>query len=344
MRSAWFGLVAVVVACGNGAADRHPAMPAEGGDSTGGTRARPTTTGGSSSHDAGAGGQDENAGGTTSSNGGSGDGGSDEIIYETAGAPTQPAPGVCDSKMMLGADQPQDLGAAAATLLSMTPDELSVAFTTGADASLALHVADRASVDANFVEAGFTMPDGFQAKSGAALSSNGLTLVLVLDDDSGFGQLSRAARGAAFQGDAELAAFAKINGLKAMSGSSVGWPVLTSDGLGLYYLSYFGDALAVQSKRTSQGGMFDIGTEIDQFTLGGASGAYKLLSGISTDERAIFYFDQATGHSMARFRSRPGAPFYDPLDLGARHGAAPNQDCSRVYSSVAGGLVSQASP
>jgi hypothetical protein len=343
MRSVWFGFVAAAVACGNGAADRHPAMPAEGGDSTGGTRARPTTTGGSRSHSAGAAGQDENAGGTTASNGGSGDGGSDEIIYEMAGAPTQPAPGVCDAQMMLGADQAQDLGVASATLLSMTADELSVAFTTGADATLALHVADRASADADFVEAGFTLPDGFEAKSGAALSSNGLTLILVLEDHSGFGQLSRSTRGAAFQGDGDVTAFAKINGLKAMSGRSVGWPVLTSDGLGLYYLSYFGNALAVQSKR-SQGGVFDIGTEIDEFTLGGASGAYKLLSGISTDERAIFYFDQSTGHSMARFRSRPGAPFYDPLDLGARHGAAPNQDCSRVYSSVASGLVLQASP
>ena len=342
MRSVWFGLVVTAVACGNGAADRHPATPAEGGESTGGTRARPSTTGGSTSHDAGAAGHDENAGGTAASNGGSGDGGSDEIIYETAGAPTQAPPGVCDSQLMLGADQAQDIGVAAATLLSMTPDELSVAFTTGTGDTLALHVADRASVDGDFVEIAFTMPDGFEAQSGVSLSSNGLELVLVLNDHSGFGAVSRAARGAAFDADPTLTAFAKINGLKPMSGNSVGWPVLTSDGLGLYYLSYNGQALAVQSKR-SQSGVFDIGTEIDQFTLGGANGAYTLLSGISSDERAIFYFDQATSHSMARFRSRPGAPFYDPLDLGVRHGAAPNQDCSRIYSSVAGSVVAQAS-
>jgi len=162
-----------------------------------------------------------------------------------------------------------------------------------------------------------------------------------MTDHSGFGALSRVSRAAGFEGDADVTAFAKINGLKPMSGNSVGWPVLTSDGLGLYFLSYNGSSLAVVSKR-SQGGVFDIGRELEQFTLGGAQGAYTLLNGISADERAIFYFDQATSHAMARFRSRPEAPFYNPLDLGARRGAAPNTGCSRVYSSVDGKLVVQA--
>lgn len=336
MRSAWFGCVVVAVACGNGASDRHPATPAEGGASAGGTRARPITGGGRSS-DAGAA---PSEGGSSSGDGGAGDGGSTEIVYETAGAPTQ-ALGICASDMKLGADEPADASVASATLLSMTADELSVAFTTGAGEALVLHLADRASTAADFAEIAVTLPDGFEAKSGVSLSSNGLKLILVLTDHSGFGELSRAARGAAFAGDADVTAFAKINRLKPMSGNSVGWPVLTSDGLGLYYLSYFGSARAVQSKR-SPGGAFDIGTEIDEFTLGGAQGAYKLLNGLSSDERAIFYLDQATSHSMALFRSRSGAPFYEPLDLGARQGAAPNTGCSRVYSSVAGKLVVQA--
>jgi hypothetical protein len=44
---------------------------------------------------------------------------------------------------------------------------------------------------------------------------------------------------------------------------------------------------------------------------------------------------------MALFRSRPDAPFYEPIDLGARRGAAPNADCTRLYSSVDGELVAQ---
>ena len=180
------------------------------------------------------------------------------------------------------------------------------------------------------------------APSGVSLASDGRRLILVMNDHSGFGELSRAARGEAFLGDADVTAFARLNALKAMSGHSLGWPVLSHEGLDLYFVSYFGSAIVNQS-HLSADGVFDIGTEIDQFTLGGKEGEYKLPSGISSDQRAIFFFDQATSHAMARFRSRDGGPFYDPLDLGERHGATPNRDCSRVYSSIASGLVAQSS-
>jgi hypothetical protein len=126
-----------------------------------------------------------------------------------------------------------------------------------------------------------------------------------------------------------------------MSGRSVGFPVLSSDGKHLYFLSYFGQGL-VNVSTLGDDGAFDFGTTIDEYTLGGAAGAYKLPTGLSADERAIFFFDEATEHMTALFRSRAGAPFYDPLDLGERRGAIPNLDCSRVYSSDGGELVLQA--
>lgn len=339
MRRIWFGFV-LVAACSGGGSDRHPAMPAEGGSSAGGTRPRPVGNAGSSSTDAGAAGDSGVQGGAASGEAGAGDAGHG-IVFEMAGAPPVEVPGVCAPAMKLGSGQAQDLGVADITLLAMTADELSVAFTTGSGAELALHVADRSSNKAAFAEAPVTLPGGFEAASGASLSSDGRKLILVMTDHSGFGELSREARGDAFLGDPDLSAFAKINGLKPMSGRSVGWPVLSHDGQDLYFVSYFGGALVNQSKR-SQSGVFDIGTEIDEFTLGGKEGEYKLLSGLSPDQRAIFYFDEADQHSWARFRSRDGAPFYDPLDLGARRGATPSQDCSRIYSSLAGGLVAQA--
>jgi hypothetical protein len=125
-----------------------------------------------------------------------------------------------------------------------------------------------------------------------------------------------------------------------MSGRSLGWPVLSSDGGTLYFLSYFGQGLVVQSSRGADG-RFALGAEIDEFTLGGGAGAYKRINAVSVDERAIFYFDEATNRSMALFRSRPDAPFYEPIDLGDRQGVAPNADCSRLYSSVDGALVAQ---
>ena len=338
MRSVWFGFAFAVACSGNGSG-HHPTMPAELGGSSGngGNVAR---SGSSSTTDAGVGGDSEATGGAGAADAGARAGG-DGIVFETAGAPAQAPPGVCAPSMKLGSNEAEDVGAPSITLLTMTPDELSVAFTTGSGDTLALHVADRASTKAAFVEAGVTVPDGYEANSGASLSSDGRRLILVSEDHAGFAQVSREKRGASFELDADTTAFAKINSLKPMSGSSVGWPVLSSDGQDLYFLSYFGQALAVQST-LGKDGVFDFGTEIDEFTLGGAPGAYKLLSGLSSDQRAIFYFDEATQHAMALFRSRDGAPFYDPLDLGKRRGAVPNEDCSRLYSSVADGLVAQA--
>ena len=339
MRSAWLGFV-LVAACSGGGSGHHPAMPAEGGSSTGGTRPRPATAGTTSS-DAGAAGDSGSQGGAASGEAGAGDAGQG-IVFEMAGAPPVAIPGVCAPDMTLGSGQAQDLGTPDITLLAMTADELSVAFTTGSGAGLTLHVADRDTNKAAFEEAPVTVPAGFEAASGVSLSSDARKLILVMTDHSGFGELSRAARGDAFLGDADLSAFAKINALKPMSGHSVGWPVLSHDGQDLYFVSYFGAALVNQSKR-GPAGVFDIGTEIDPFTLGGDEGEYKLPSGLSSDQRAIFFFDEATDHAMALFRSHDGAPFYDPIDLGARRGATPNRDCSRIYSSVASGLVAQTS-
>ena len=264
--------------------------------------------------------------------------------YELAGAPSLPPLGACAPDLMLDENVSVDVsvpGGAEATLLSMTPDELSVAFSTGSDDELALYVADRDSADASFTPELVVVPSGYEAASGVALSSDGLRLLLVSHDHSAFGELSRSARRLPFDADPNTGPYAKLNALKPMSGRSLGWPVLSNDGQSLYFLSYFGQGLVNQS-RLDQDGVFDFGKAIDEFTLGGQEGAYKLPSGISADERAIFVFDQATEHMLALFRSRPDAPFYDPLDLGERRGVAPNLDCSRLYSSDGGELVMQA--
>ncbi len=337
MRGLWLGLL-VAMACSS-EATRHAGLPADGGATAGGTRSQPAASG--KANASGAAGAAANQGeGGAGDRGDAGDGGTG-LVLELGGAPAQEPAGVCDPALQLGADVAHDVGAADVTLLAMTPDELSLAFSTGTGAELRLHVADRATSAADFSEVSVTMPDGFDAASGVSLASDGQKLVLVMSDHSGFGQLSRAARGEAFSGDPDVTAFAKLNALKPMSGHSLGWPVLSSDGQSLYFLSYFGQGLINYSVRGADG-VFDIGTEIDPYTLGGPPGEYKLLNGLASDERAIFYVDQATQHAMALFRPRPGGPFYYPLDFGARQGVAPNADCSRLYSSVAGKVVEQA--
>jgi hypothetical protein len=342
MHRAWFGLfgLSLAVACSGGGGDQHlPPAPA-GTAATGAGGGRAIHVSSHPAADAGAAGEAARGlGGEGPAEGGSAAAGEAQS-FENAGAPAESPPGVCAPDMKFGAERAGDLGVAGPSLLAMTGDELSFAFTTGEGDSLLLHVADRSSTKADFVDEAVTVPADYEAESGVSLSSDGRRLILVLKDHSGFGELTRASRAAAFEGEPDVTAFAKINSLKPMSGDSVGFPVLSSDGLHLYFVSYFGQARVVEST-LGKDGVFDFGVEIDPFTLGGDAGQYKLLSGLSSDERAIFFFDQATGHAMALFRSRPGAPFYDPLDLGARRGATPSQDCSRLYSSLESGLVVQ---
>lgn len=333
MRSIWLGL-ALVVACGTND-DRPPASSeGSGGSRTGGTKA--TADSGSSS---------ENPGGSDAgqpsapSGGGEGGGGGDGIMYEAAGVPGV-VPGVCDPEMTLGQAEPQDFGVPDGALLSMTPDELTLAFTTGLPPALVLHVGARANTGEAFDEEIVPVPDGYEASSGAALSSDGLRLLLVLKDHSGFGELSRRQRSQPFGAEADTTAFAKLNAQKPMSGRELGWPVLSADGRELYFLSSFGQGLVMHST-LAEDGRFDLGVELDKYLLAGAPGAYPLINGLSVDRRALFYVDEATQHSMVLFFSSSGAPSSQPLDLGDRQGVAPNQDCSRLYSSVAGQLVVQ---
>ncbi len=333
MRSVWLGLV-LAAACGSNDDGRPSAAPVGGsGNSSGGSsatagsRSRPSDGGGAA-------GDDGQAQGGTSE---AGDGG---IVYETAGAPAL-TPGVCAPTLKAGPSQAQGFGVAGGTLLAMTPDELSVAFSTGMGESLSLHVADRESTSADFVPLVVALPDGYEAASGVSLSSDGLKLVLVTTEHSGFGMVSRPRRGEAFGADVETEPFSRLNAQKPMSGRELGWPVLSSEGTDLYYLSYFGQGLVAQSKLGADG-VFALGTEIDEYTLGGDVGGYKHINGLSVDQRAIFFYDELSQHAMALFRDRADAPFYDPVDLGDRRGAVPNADCTRIYSSVAGALVFQA--
>jgi hypothetical protein len=325
-------------ACGD---DERPAASLEGNSGRGGSGAgaEPGLGGSDAQPDAGSGAAEAGAANGGAPSGGQGGGAGEGIDYELAGAPSV-SPGVCDPNLAPTDDQVVDAAVASATLLSMTPDERTLALVTGEAPELVLHVADRASLDDAFEAREVTLPEGYEAGSGVALSSDALTLVLVKTDHSGFGSISRAARGEAFSTEVDVTAFSRINAQKAMSGRELGWPVLSGDGSTLYFLSYRGPGVVVQSTRQKDG-RFDLGFE-HSLTLSGDEGANKQVTAVSADQRTIFYFDQGTSRASARSRSRPDAPFYDPVDLGDREGVTPSSDCTRLYSSTGGKLVVQA--
>lgn len=329
----WGCLALLVAACGGGEDFPPPAASAVGGASDS-DDARPGP--------APAQVPDDNAAGEPSgSAGAAGEGGAGGAGIEYEPGHTEPeVAGVCPPGFELDAPEPQALGVQQATLLAMTPDELSVVFTAPGAETPRLFVADRGKPDDAFTPLELSLPEGLSAAFGATLTSDGLGLIVVRADQDGFAELERASRGEAFGNEPDVSRFEALNDQKPTSGRSVGFPVLSADGSTLYFVRFFGGALVVQSS-LGDGARFDQGVEIDEFTLGGPEGEHKLLCGLASDQRAIFFADQASGHAMALFRSHDDAPFYDLLDLGERQGAVPNRDCSRIYSTVSGSLVAQ---
>ena len=134
----------------------------------------------------------------------------------------------------------------------------------------------RVSASGSFDEILVPIPEGYAVTQGASLSADGLRLILPRDDFTGFGELSRTTRGSAFGLEVDEGRFARVNTIEPMSGQQVAWPVQSSDGKALYFVSYFGQAW-VRYSELALDDTFSVGTEIDEFTLGGKVGHYKRL-------------------------------------------------------------------
>jgi len=75
--------------------------------------------------------------------------------------------------------------------------------------------------------------------------------------------------------------------------------------------------------------------------LDGAASARRLPTGLSADQRTLFYFNEETMQEEGRWRAANAAssPLYDVVSLGLRRGAAPNSACDRLYSGTNGDVV-----
>jgi len=238
---------------------------------------------------------------------------------------------------------PSISSAAKESLLSVTPDELDLAFLRGG----ALYVAHRASAAGTFViGAELTLPAGWSAAHGATLSADGKRLILVSDpDQKQLGELTRANRSAAFSGEVDTSAFSAVNQDADFAGKRYASPAIAPTDDQLFFNSSFSDDVStiVISSRT---GTAPWGTpkELSPGTFNGTSGKRRLPSGVSADARTLFYFNEESAREEARWRSSRSASsaLYDMLSLGARRGATPNSACNRLYSDADGDVVVEA--
>ena len=75
--------------------------------------------------------------------------------------------------------------------------------------------------------------------------------------------------------------------------------------------------------------------------LDGGATTRRLPTGLSADQRTLFYFNEETMSEEGRWRAANSAssPLYDLVSLGMRRGAAPNTACDHLYSGANGDVV-----
>jgi hypothetical protein len=233
-------------------------------------------------------------------------------------------------------------------LLSITADELDVVFVRDARVLLA----HRTKANADFGTASeVTIPTEYDATAGAALSADGKTLLLVAVSGQAFAVLTRPSRTVAFSATADGSAFIGLKQRAIQTMEHYAAPVFSPDGKSLVYTGFtpepeqgfptgvLGVARVYESRWAS--GMWQMPESISDGFFNGTTAARPLPSGLSSDSRTLFYFDEKTMKQAARFRDRPDAPLSVGVDLGDREGAIPNAGCDVLYYTSGGNVFSE---
>lgn len=312
--------------------------------SSDGDRPSPASAAGTASHAAASGGGPAGDAGAQAS-GGVDPGGANEDAGAAGAAPNgAPAvdPAICSELFAWSSPVAVEGLASVAeqTFLSVTPDELDLAFLRGN----ALYVAHRANASDRFeLLTPVTTPSGYSARHGAALSHDGKRLVLISDpDQKKLAELTRTTRTAPFAVEVDESAFLNVNQDALYTGKLYAAPVVSGRDEQLMFNSSFpgAESTVVVSTRGDDG-TWGAPKQLVSSLLDGAPGERRLPSGLSADARTLFYFNEASGSEEVRWRSttRVNTPLYTLKTLGARRGAAPNSACNRLYSNDHGDVV-----
>jgi hypothetical protein len=226
------------------------------------------------------------------------------------------------------------------TLGAITPDELTIAFTS--TPSDVVRWADRADSAQDFgAPQDLPAAAGYYAlDAGVALSPDGLRIVVLSSDKKKLAQLTRKSRSDAFAGAPDPAPFAAINGSLA-AGESLGDPIVTGDDAELVY-SQYSNASATTihvAKHASPSAAWTTtadamgGKELDA-----ANGKRRRPTGISADRLTLYFWDEQSSTQRAGWREHEADPFTTFLDYPQLSAAAPSGNCKKMYFTGAGAL------
>ncbi len=231
-------------------------------------------------------------------------------------------------------------------LLSITPDELDVVFLRG---TALMRGHRNAAADPFGTAAAVTLPTGYDAGAGAALSADGKTLVLIASNGQGFASVSRATRSAAFGTTADTSEFIGLNQRSVQTMEHYAAPVLSPDGKTFVFGAFTPEpaqgfpegveGVAYVYESVFSNGAWAMPNNLSEGIFNGTTAARPLPSSLSSDSRTLFYFDEKTSKQAARFRDRPDAPLYTLVDLGDRDGAVVNSACNTIYYTSNGNVL-----
>ncbi len=227
---------------------------------------------------------------------------------------------------------------------SITPDELSIAWTVGQGGARTIDYADRASTSDAF-GAPQSLTAGQFIGDRAALSPDGLRLVVVNADGQGFSELTRSSRAGGTFGAAATGSYSNLDAEVLSAGQSFGDPLLSADDTVFYY-SVYGGAGQTQtiyrSARLLAGEAWEVGAALQPSASLAAQGTLRRRpTGISSDKQTLFFWDEVgaeagSGTERAGWIDETTGVFNTFVDLGMRSMAAPNAGCSRLYYSAQG--------
>jgi hypothetical protein len=342
--------VCLGVACSSNSDDHAPPLADGGASSRSGAGGRSSVgkSGAGGSTDGGSAGELEEggSGGAAGSAANAAGAGGEAGLEQGMVTPITPA--ACSSSGNWGSATPlSGISSAAASeqLLAITPDELDIVFLRDGS-PLRAH---RELFSAAFGQAeALEVPDGYGIDAGVALSADGKTLVLLATTGQSFAAFTRAARSEAFSAGRDASAFTGINQRALQTMQHYAAPVLASDGKSFVFAAFTpepaagfpsgfaGISVVYESVWTETGWAMPL--SISENLFDGTSATRALPSALSSDSRTLFYFDEASGKQMARFRDRSDAPLYTVLDLDTKTAAVPNAKCDRLYYSSAGNV------
>lgn len=253
-----------------------------------------------------------------------------DAMPEDAGPPP---PTTCGNASTIAATATTllELGAMDVAFVTLAEDGLSLAWVESDEADVRVHVADRPALDQSFLTP--VTIDGDFAVERAALSSDGLRLVMVAADHKRFLSFVRESRDAAFAESTDNL-FANLNdpeisGLGAAE--EYADPVITRGDRYFLFSRHGNDPETVRlASRVFAFDPFSLGVSLSSSAQLTAVGeARRLPITLTEDGLTLFYFDTLDSTAKLARRGADGE-FQQIVPLGARLDVQPTPGCTSV--------------